>query len=47
MKVKFHKIKSYTWDFQNFTYVFSIFVKFDIHFLRLPWEIFFGVITDD
>ena len=22
------------------------FVKFDIHFLRLPYEIFFGVITD-
>ena len=36
MKVKFHKIKSYPWDFQNFTYVFSILDKFDIHFLRLP-----------
>ena len=47
MKVKFHKIKSYTWDFQNFTYVFSILDKFDIHFLRLPLEIFFGGITDD
>ena len=23
------------------------FVKFDIHFLRLPCEIFFGVTTDD
>ena len=22
-------------------------MKFDIHFLGLPWEIFFGVITDD
>ena len=22
-------------------------VKFDIYFLGLPWEIFFGVITDD
>ena len=28
--------------------VFSQFsVKFDIHFLALPWEIFFGVITDN
>ena len=28
--------------------VFSQFliVKFDIHFLGLPWEVFFGVITD-
>ena len=22
-------------------------MKIEIHFLRLPWEIFFGVITDD
>ena len=48
MKVKFHKITSYTWNFQNFTYcVFTILEKFDIHFLQLPWEILFGVITDD
>ena len=47
MNAKFHKITAYKWDFQNFTYVFTILVKFDIHFLRLPWEIFFGVITDD
>ena len=47
MNVKFHKITSYTWNFQNFTCVFTILVKFDIHFLGLPWEIFFGVITDD
>ena len=47
MNVKCHKITAYKWDFQNFTYVFTILVKFDIHFLRLPWEIFFGVITDD
>ena len=47
MNVKFHKITSYTWNFQNFTCVFTILVKFDIHFLRVPWEIFFGVITDD
>ena len=45
--VKFTKITSYTWNFQNFTCVFTLLVKFDIHFLRLPWEIFFGVITDD
>ena len=37
---------SYTWNFQNFTSVFTILVKFDIYFLRLPWEIVFGVITD-
>ena len=33
--------------FQNFTCVIKILVKFDIHFLGLPWEIFFGVTTDD
>ena len=42
MNVKFHKITSYPWNFQN-----TILVKFDILFLRLPWEIFFGVITED
>ena len=47
MKVKFHRIPSYAWNFQNFTCVFTILVKFDIHFLGLPWEIFFGVTTDD
>ena len=47
MNVKFHKTTSYTWNFQNFTRVFTILVKFDIHFLGLPLEIFFGVITDD
>ena len=25
----------------------TVLVKFDIHFLGLPWEIFFGVTTDD
>ena len=35
-KIKFVK-------FHNFT----ILVKFDIHFFRLPCQIFFGVITDD
>ena len=33
--------------FYNFTCVFTILVKFDIQFLRLPCEIFFVVITDD
>ena len=27
--------------------VITILVKFDLHFLRLPREIFFGVTTDD
>ena len=40
MNVKFHKI---TLNLQRFT----ILVKFDIRFLGFPWEIFFGVITDD
>ena len=31
--------------FASFTSVFTFFVKFDIHFLRFPWEIFLGVIT--
>ena len=47
MNVKFHKIESYTWDFQKFTSDFTILVKFDINFLGIPWVIFFGVITDD
>ena len=42
-----HKITWYTWNFQNFTCIFTILAEFDIHFLGLPWEIFFGVITDD
>ena len=47
MNIKFHRITSYTWNFQNFSCVITILVKFDIHFLRLPREIFFGVTTDD
>ena len=39
MNVKFHKITSYTRDFQNFNSDFTILVKFDIHFLGFPWEI--------
>ena len=41
MNVKLHKISSYTWS-----WVITILVKFDIHFLGLPWEIFFGVTMD-
>ena len=39
-------ITSYTWNFLNFTCVITILVKFDIHFLGLPREIFFSVLTD-
>ena len=38
---------SYALNVQNFTCVFTSLVKFDIRFLGLPWEVFFGVITDD
>ena len=47
MNAKFHKVTSYTCNFKNFTYVSTILVKFDIHFLGLPWEIFFGGTTGD
>ena len=47
MNVKFHKITSYTWNFQPFNYVFTVLVNFDIHFLGPQWEIFFGAITDN
>jgi len=47
MNVKFHRITSYTLNFQNFSCVITILVKFDIDFLGLPWEIFLGVIADD
>ena len=33
--------------FSEFYQCFTILVKFDIHFLTLPREIFFGVITGD
>ena len=33
MNVKCHKITPYTRNFQNFTCVFTILAKFDIHFL--------------
>ena len=46
MNVKFHKITpSYSCDFQNFNRVFTILLKVDIHFLGLPWEVFFVVIN--
>ena len=47
MNVKFHK------DCENMDKILKIsharcnFAKFDIHLLRLPLEIFFGVIKDD
>ena len=44
MNVKFHTITPYTLNFQSFTCVFTILVKFDIYFLGLPREIFLGVI---
>ena len=47
MNVKFHKITSFTKKFPSFTCVFTILVKFDIHFLGLPREILLGVITHD
>ena len=40
INIKFQKMTSYTWNFQNFTCVFTILVKFDNHFLGLPWKIF-------
>ena len=43
--VKFRKITPYTLNFQNFNHVLTILEKFEIHFLGLPWEICFGVIT--
>ena len=45
--VKFHKMRPYIRNIQNFASVFTILVKFDIYFLGLPWEIVFGVITDN
>ena len=37
--MNFTKITSYSWNFQNFTRVLTILVKFDIHFLGIPWAI--------
>ena len=33
--------------FEEFYLCNPILVKFDIHFLGIPWEIFFGLTTDD
>ena len=45
--VKFRKITPYTLNCQNFNRVLTILEKFEVHFLGLPREICFGVITDD
>ena len=47
MNVKFHKNCEIGGKLLKISCVRCNFVKFDIHFLRLPQEIFFGVITDD
>ena len=35
MNVKFHNITSYTWNFDNFSSVYTIMVKFDIYYFSL------------
>ena len=47
MNVKLHKNCQTTGKILKIYCVRCNFVKFDIHFLRLPLEIFFGVIADD
>ena len=47
MNVKFHKNCENTGKILKIQCVRCDFVKFDIHFLGLPWEIFFGVISDE
>ena len=47
MNVKFHKNCENTDKILKISCITYQFVKFDIYFLRLPHEIFFGVITDD
>ena len=47
MNVKFHKNWDYTGKILKFSCVRCNFVKFDICFLGLPSEFFFGVTTDD
>ena len=47
MNVKFHKNCENTSKILKISCARCNFVKFDIHFLGLPREIFFGVITDD
>ena len=47
MNVKFHKNCEKTGKSPKTSSVRYNFVKFDIHFLGLPKQIFFGIITDD
>ena len=47
MKVKFHKNCEHTCEILKISCVRCNFVKFDIRFLGLQWEIFSGVITND
>ena len=47
MNVKFHKNCENRGKILKISCVRCNFVKFDIHFLGLPLEISFGVITDD
>ena len=46
MNVKFHKNCENTGKILKISSVRCKFVKFDIHFLGLPSEIFFGVTID-
>ena len=45
INVKFHKNCEKTSTVLKISCARCHFVKFDIYFLGLPWEIFFGVIT--
>ena len=47
MNVKLHKNCQNTGKILKISCVRCNFVKFDIHFLGLPLEIFFDVIADD
>ena len=47
MNVKFHKNCENTGKILKISCVRSRFVRFDIYFLELSWDIFFGVTTDN
>ena len=47
MNVKFHNNCDYTDKILTISCVRCDSVKSDIHFLELPWEIFFSVTKDD
>ena len=47
MNVKFHKNCENKGKILQISCARCNFVKFDIHFLGLPWEIFFGDVADD